>query len=115
WPSGEKARPPTDSENVCSGFPVVASHRIKVIRESQPPLARVLPSGEKATHQGPFGCPRSTMRSLPVAGSHKRTVPSQLADANVEPSGENATERIACPTVCPRSETRRPLLHSPQR
>jgi len=58
----------------------------------------VRPSGEKAQAATPNSCPSSTVRTNPVVASHKRTVPSALAEATVEfaksPDSVEATVRL---------------------
>src|SRR5262249_31306991 len=59
---------------------------------SSPALAMVAPSGEKATEFAPPACPVSTIRSWPVARSHKLMLPSRFVEARIFPSGWKAME-----------------------
>src|SRR3970040_2104154 len=94
------------STNRCC--PVVTS-QIRKLFQSSPPAASVLPSGLKTTELTSTGAdrcvfvtngPRRIDRSLPDVTSHSLTVWSLLAEARVLPSGENATDLIACRCPC---------------
>ena len=73
--------------------PVKASH--SKILLSMPPLARVLPSGEKATKSTHPLWPSQVTSGDSVARSHSLTVVSPEAEASLVPSGEKATYKIA--------------------
>src|SRR5262245_36319310 len=100
-PSGEKASALTFSEETTPARPPqIERRRVPLVtsqKRIQPvsPAARVLPPGEKATQLASILPPRSRGRSLPVAGSQRRTLhlpPGSLpAEANFLPSGEKAT------------------------
>jgi len=60
-----------------------------------PPLARVFPSGEKATKRTQPLCPSQVWAGLSVIKSHKRTVVSPDAEASFDPSGLKAHYKIA--------------------
>src|SRR5881409_1095126 len=72
------------------------------ISDSGPPLplARVLPSGEKANDSSRFFGPVNVCRSAPVCGSQSLMDKSLHPLASVWPSGENATESTSA--RCPR-------------
>ena len=80
--------------------PVSTFHNFIVL--SQPPEARVFPSGENAIELIQPVCPLKDLIICPVSRFHKLIVSSKLsADARVFPSGENATElsRRFCPSI----------------
>ena len=87
--------------------PLETSHTLTVEsmcltdRGSPLPLARVVPSGLKATELTTSECPLRVRNSVPVETSHSFMVLSQLPLARVFPSGLKATEatRSECP-VC---------------
>src|SRR4051812_27105046 len=92
-------RPATSQTRSSPGFPIEPDA-----------LARVLPSGENATHQmsprWPFRVKRGFRAGVGVGQS--LTVPSPLAVARLLPSGEKLTPLIG--PVCPeRSVLRRPV------
>src|SRR5207248_7933229 len=72
-------------------LPVAGSHRRTVL--SSLAEARILPSGDHATHWTGSSCPEEERISLPVAGSQRRTVLYWLAEARVLPSGDQDTHR----------------------
>src|SRR5437660_1341719 len=69
-----------------------------------PALARVLPSGLKATAVIQLGYPLRVICSCPVAGSHSLTELSWLALARVLPSGLKARPNMG--SACPERERR---------
>src|SRR6266571_9214330 len=60
-------------------------------RTAQPPLARCLPSGEKAMAETGARCPWSVVASWNEARFQSLTAPSSALEARVRPSGEKAT------------------------
>src|SRR5262249_43940591 len=56
-------------------------------------VARVWPSGEKASAATQEVCPRKATRCLPVSTSQSVTAPTSVPTASVLPPGENATDR----------------------
>ena len=76
-----------------SGLPIyspVNASQSKILL-SMPPLANVLPSGEKATKSTQPLCPSHVTSGDSVARSHSLTVVSPEAEASLVPSGEKAT------------------------
>ena len=61
------------------------------ICRSAEPTATIRPSLDRARHMAPLGKPAAEAFSVPLARSQSRAVPSVLADATSEPSGEKAT------------------------
>src|SRR5262249_24868198 len=91
-PSGEMATPRTRvacPSKQCNSRPVVSSHR-RTALSPQPAETARLPSDVTATSRTPPSC-FIVRSSLPVSISHKRNVPSMLADKRERPSGKNAT------------------------
>jgi hypothetical protein len=69
---------------------------------SRLPVARYLPSGEKATQATPYVCPSSLKSSFPAAMSHTLAARSYPPDeARRPPSGEKTTD--STPDECPLS------------
>src|SRR5512135_2323647 len=80
-----------------SSCPLSTSHKRAVL--SQLPVARVLPSGEKATLATPSVWPLKVRIGSQVSAFHRRAVLSTLAEATVLPSGEKASSHTGA--VCP--------------
>src|SRR5262249_2649480 len=81
---------------------------------SQLPVARVLPSGEKASDAIELACAFTVASVRPPEVSQSLTVPPASPDGRVRPSGANGTEKID--TWCPcRTATSAPVSASQSR
>ncbi len=96
--NAKKCTPPECPRRLRTSSPVAESHSLTV--ELLPPaVARREPSGLKTTPVIPPVGSNNLSTSLADAASHTLAVPSQLAEAINDPSGENATP--ATPSVWP--------------
>jgi hypothetical protein len=85
-PHGRAAGPTRTLTTAC-----IASTSQRRTTPSLPALARVRPSGEKASAFTPPVWPSREARARPEAGSQRRTTRSSPALARVRPSGEKAS------------------------